>query len=736
VNVVKEKMFFFFLLLLATASTFFPKTLLLYKGSENGYGISILSKYVIPALKEAHESYDIVDVESTNLSLEGYDAVISCYYSSKMKEAGKYLEKLSFFLMNGGKLFIINNIGASVDENGNLVPLAQLNAVYNFLGISYKSGWKKIEKAENLSYDRNYITSKPTYANRGVELYNVFSKNVRIIESMKIGDVVYPLITLGPNGGICLFNFAFDDQRNAVLNFSKLISTFIVGRMEMQNRILLIGRNENIEKALNYALIPYDVSKSVVDYVQKYMAVVEMNGSLPIVSPILMRYVSAGGTLMIVGSGNESVNVTSAMVSQSVFPLPPKFKMVLNTILRVVKPYPNSKVLVWTSKSNFPLVWALNFGKGKIIFYPIALTKYKFLRGLFVQTLMSNVRNSIQSIVNSYTVFIDDFPLPSYGIKRDMITKEFGNVTDGEFYYDIWWKDIEKMGKSMNLKYTTALVTSYNGKKTWPYDFSSFLSTPDPLLEMESVEKDGYELGLHGYNHQSPIAKNWTIKNLENAYKALGTFMKVVSSEGYRPASFVAPNNLIDMNGLKALKNVFPSLKLVGTSYDGTGTFSEYGVIDGIVILPRTTAGYYPVERLLKSSIFAVMDFGTFQYFFHPDDLFSSDRNPLHENWNEMKASMKEFLYTMQNYYPWLENHYAYEAAEIFKDYFTQVPLYERSENEVEVSLPYGSVLPRFFFFRTDGNVSLDGGKILYKYPSSNLYVIEMFSRTMKIKIF
>ncbi|WP_051962887.1 DUF2194 domain-containing protein [Mesoaciditoga lauensis] len=722
-----------FVLAVLFVSVFFSNTLLLYKGSEQGYGNSILKRYVVPVLQENNENYKLVDVEATQVSFKGIDFVISCYYSSKMKDADKYLKKLSFFLMNGGKLFIINNIGASMNENGELVSTSELNAVYNFLGISYKGGWKSAN-IQNVDFDREYIHHLPIYGKRGVEFYTVFSKMVDVIESVKIDGKTYPLIMLGPRGGVSLFNFAFDSSGKAVLDFSKLISAFLIGNLSMQNRVLLIGKDENVEKALSYALIPYDISSKVNDNVQRYMAIVEINGHIPIQNALLMKYVSAGGVLMVASDGNETSNVKSAKINTSVFPLPPNFELPLYSSLKIMKPYPNSTVLVSSSQDGIPLVWSLRVGKGKIIFYPKGMLQ-KSLRGVFLQTLVSNVENSIQSIVNSYTVFIDDFPLPSYGIKRDMITKEFGDVTDGEFYYDIWWKDVEKIGKEMNLKYTTAFVTSYNAKNSWPYDFSSLLLTPYPLLEMKSIEKDGYEMGLHGYNHRSPIAQNWNLTNLENSYKALKAFVKIALGENYRPVSFVAPNNLIDDEGLKALKDVFPSLELVGTSYDATGTFSEYKIVNGVVVLPRTTAGYYPVNKLLKDSISSVMNFGTYQYFFHPDDLFSSDRNPSHESWDEMKESMKEFLSDMQNYYPWLENHYAYEAAKIFKIYLTQTPSYKRDKNEVEVSLPYNADIPRYFMFRSSGKLNIEGGKILYRYQKSNLYIIEMTSRVMIIKV-
>lgn len=710
----------------------FSNTLLLYKNSENGYGLSILKSYVIPTLNKIQEKYSLVSVESTSLSLKGYDTVISCYYSSKMRNADEYLKKLSFFLMRGGKLFIINNIGASINASGKAVSLSKLNSVYNFLGISYKGLWKE-EKMENVQYDPNYVAHKPKFGIRGVEQYYVFSKLVDVILKAKMGKYTYPLITLGPKGGLMLFNFAFDKNENLIVNMDKILSNLIIGNLKMQNKILVIGENKDVEMAFHYALIPFDVSDRVGEYVQRYMAVVEINGKIPL-SDTLMKYISAGGVVMVVGNGSESVSVNGAMVDAGVFPVPTGLNIPIFLSFNVVKPYPGSKVWI-RSSSGIPLSWSVSIGKGKLVYYPKGMM-IKPLRGLFLQILLCNVEMSIQSIVNSFTVFIDDFPLPSYGVKREMITKEFGDITDGEYYYDVWWKDIKKIGKEFNLKFTAALVTSYNGANTWPYDFSEFLSTPYPMMEMMDIEKNHYEMCLHGYNHQSPISKNWKMQNLGSAYKALKDFVKIAINENYYPVSFVAPNNLIDESGLRALKSVFPSVKLVGTSYDGTGTFSEYNVIDSVMIFPRTTAGYYPVNRLLRSALSSVMNFGTYQYFFHPDDLFAKDRNPAHESWSQMKSSMKDFLQTMKVYYPWLGNHFGYEAAKVFKDYFSQVPTYMRDSDKITIRFPISVVLPRYFMLRSSKTLNIQGGKILYKYEKPNLYIIEMDSNVMTVQVF
>jgi len=123
--------------------------------------------------------------------------------------------------------------------------------------------------------------------------------------------------------------------------------------------------------------------------------------------------------------------------------------------------------------------------------------------------------------------------------------------------------------------------------------------------------------------------------------------------ERYDPVTYVAPNNTIDFFGVRVLKRVFPSIRVIGTYYfsKDTETPNEFGLYDDLVILPRTTAGYYPVNGLLSDSVSVLMNFGTFQYFLHPDDLFSNDRNPKGEMWKKMLEDLKRFLTDMKRTY-------------------------------------------------------------------------------------
>lgn len=90
-GVIHVKKMFLVMLFLISYLTL-SRTLLLYKGSENGYGTDVLSSYIIPVLKNLYEDYDLVDVEKELPDLSEYDLVVTCYYSSKMRNAKIYLK--------------------------------------------------------------------------------------------------------------------------------------------------------------------------------------------------------------------------------------------------------------------------------------------------------------------------------------------------------------------------------------------------------------------------------------------------------------------------------------------------------------------------------------------------------------------------------------------------------------------------------------------------------------------
>ncbi len=728
---------FFIVILAIMEGVGYSKTLLLYKGSEQGYGYNILLKYVAPALKDILEDYETMDVESENFTtanLNNYDLLVTCYYTPQMRDAKKYLEKLSMFLINGGKLFIINNLGATLDSSGENHPgLYEINSVYNLLGLSYYFGWRKV-KPSRINVNENFINPTPLkFENeRDVERYKPISTFVRTLIALKDQQGnIYDMAFLSPLGGLIAYNYLFDDNGKIVLDLQKIFLNILVGNDE-EFKVLVVGQdNYELRKALDYTLFKYQWKTLVPSAMSTYDLVFHFGGSYPPMDKNLVNYVSNGGTVVIIGKGSNSSFVDYMTVSDEAFPVPANLKFIVKKNISWEKPPQNSKVLV-TSSNGEALVWSIPIGNGTVIFYPIELVS-KTYRGLLIQSALSQIKISIQPIVNSWSMHLDDFPLPAYKRKIDIITREFGDITDNEFYYNVWWPMMKELSKEFSIKYTTIFVANYNASVTWPFSFQEYTNTPEQMQALQELINSSYEIGLHGYNHIHLTQENWKQENLETVLKLYKTFLKNTLGDNYIPYVYVAPNNIIDSFGVETLLRIFPSIKVIGTSYTTTQKlFDEFEVIhEKVVVMPRTTFGYYPVENLLASSVLSLMTFGTFQYFLHPDDLFSKDRNPDGKTWKEMYNSLREFLSTMTRYYPFLRNHIASESGEILYDFLTQKPIIKKWRNILNVEIPIGHHLPRYYYLRVRGEFSIYGGRIVYSY--GNLVVIEQMENKMEI---
>ncbi|MCD6450409.1 MAG: DUF2194 domain-containing protein, partial [Thermotogaceae bacterium] len=700
------------------------KVLLLYKGSENGYGQSIFKNYVIPYLKNMNEDYELIDVEKEDLPyLNNYSLVVTVYYTPDMKDAKIYLKKMSDYLALGGKLLIINNMGAFSDKAGNNPTLEELNALFNLLGVNYSYGWKEV-KVRNYIMDRKIMEKKvEKIGKRPVENYVIFSPVVKVIQKAVTEGGTYPVGFYGKRGGILLFNHAFDENGIPIIKIGKVVEA-ILTYSENQNEVLVLGKNDNVEMAFKNAL--FVVKQKKWGDLSRFKAIIYVDGSYPVKDMELLSYVTNGGILVLVSRGN-SVAKGKAVFLKDMLNIPRDIS--IETVM-VHYYVPLADYETFLKVGNDDVGWVSKYGSGKIIYFPKELLG-KDTRGYLFNVILRNSPALISPIVNSYTVFLDDFPLPAYGVYREQIVKEFGNITDGEFYYNIWWKDIKEIAEKLNIKYTSALVTNYNVRTDF-YSFAEFLATPYPSSIVRELMNDPkIEVGLHGYNHLPPVRENWRKENLINAYKALSSFMENFF-EDFKPVSFVAPNNKIDEMGIEALKDVFPSIQLIGTDYTAKTEFSEFKIKNGVAIVPRTTSGYYPIDRLISSAVSAILNFGTFQYFIHPDDLFAADRNSEGLSWKEMKKSMEEFLTEIKAYYPWLNNHFGYEEAMAFKDYFETKPAIIYDDNKIKVILPKTAYFPRYFYLKFDGEFFIEGGKVIYK--DKGIYIIEMDNNVMEIE--
>lgn len=729
----------FLVLLVISLYTFgFGKSaLLLYKGSEQGYGYNILMRYIAPELIKLGVTYKILDVEDSNFlydEIKKFDLLVTCYYTGSMRNAKEYLKTLFDFLVYGGKVLIINNIGAVTDVSGmNHPTLRELNSVYNLLGISYTYGWKRVKPEKVLINDAFSSSFRSEFKReRDVEPFRRIGAFAEPLIQVSVQDETYEMAFISPQGGMISYSYLFDDNGNLTVDLLKILSRLVYG-MENDFKVLVVGPdNFHVRKALDYACVNYFWLSSMPEYISQFNVVIHFSDSLVLGNEQLSRYLSVGGTYVFVGRGTVRKFIKELKISPRVFPVPEGLTIPLDASVGFQEPLPGSEVLL-SGENGEPLAWSLRLGSGTIVYYPLDLVS-KTRRGLFIQTIFSSLPLYVQPIINSISIQLDDFPLPAYNRKIDMITREFGDITDNDFFYKIWWPMVKKLGRELGLKFTAVFVASYSGDTRWPYNFQEFVNTPEQKQVLLELLSEGYEIAIHGYNHIELMRNKWDEVELDNVLSMFKVFLKQIVGERYIVYSYVAPNNKIDEFGVMKLLEHFPTIRYIGTTYFDDTTISEFTVFNSsAVVVPRTVSGYYPLNRLVSLAVLSIMSLGGFQYYLHPDDLFSEDRNPEKKTWMEMYSTLRNFLTIIRQYYPFLESHFASESGELIYRFFTERPFIRVNGQRLIATLPIGWHLPRYYFLRTAGPFKLKGGKIIYSYGS--LWIVEQFENVMEVEL-
>ncbi len=368
-----------------------------------------------------------------------------------------------------------------------------------------------------------------------------------------------------------------------------------------------------------------------------------------------------------------------------------------------------------------PTIIKHTLGAGKVISLNSDQEGRKQDRGLYFAALLSGLENIPYPIVNSSTIFIDDFPAPTYPIKREPITSEF-NLDEATFYRDIWWPDMVSLANEEQLKYTAMVCFDYRNLDTPPFLFSEWEQATTTVagnkkitgdIEMENVLRRGDELGLHGYNHISLMTEQW--ENPDFMQTALLAAQKKWKAGNYGPLpkTYVPPSNDIDSLGLAAIATAFPSLEyhsslyLGDFNYGGEREFDVEPLNNHFFDFPRITSGYTldPGTQFDLQSLYLYT--GIWTHFIHPDDVYQIPddsnnssrgdyeyRNTENLNWKKTKKGekamlprFKAFLKTFKQQYPMVRYLQAKEAATITKSWRNSTYVHNNSETEYSLSV-------------------------------------------------
>ncbi len=154
--------------------------------------------------------------------------------------------------------------------------------------------------------------------------------------------------------------------------------------------------------------------------------------------------------------------------------------------------------MVSTDEYELPIMWEFNYGKGRFVVLNSDQFNNKSSRGVIcaAYSLLKDI--SIYPVINSAVFFIDDFPSPIPQGEYESITRQFGRDLQS-FYINIWWPDMRSFARKYGIKYTGAIIETYEDRVESPFDILPDVETFNYLGS--SLLGGGGEIGLHGYNH-------------------------------------------------------------------------------------------------------------------------------------------------------------------------------------------------------------------------------------------
>jgi len=290
-----------------------------------------------------------------------------------------------------------------------------------------------------------------------------------------------------------------------------------------------------------------------------------------------------------------------------------------------------------------PMLWENRVGRGRIVVNNNDAMGEKWSRGLVAAAYSLTEPAVAYPVINASVIFIDDFPSPTPEGFDPYIKKDYGVMTE-YFYTHIWFPDMLRLAQKHKVKYSGIIIESYNDQVNPTFE-------PEPLFITERMKyfgtlflNEGYEIGLHGYNHQSLVLPDfdygdelpynkWPAE--ENMISALRECVRYQEElfPGNIMKTYVPPSNVLSKEGRAVLKNNFPDINLIsGLLIDDIfGLEDDFGMgEDGLINLPRISSGFSPIDDQDEKPFWAMLSEISMHFvnshFIHPDDPMDPDR--------------------------------------------------------------------------------------------------------------
>lgn len=402
-------------------------------------------------------------------------------------------------------------------------------------------------------------------------------------------------------------------------------------------------------------------------------------------------------------------------------------------------------ILLAESLEGIPLLWKREYGKGQFMVFNGDQLRLKNSRGMIAGAVSMMQPDFMYPIFNSKIFYIDDFPAPIVKGINPSIHREYG-VDVPTFFREIWWPDMLKAANRYNVKYTAAVIQTYNDEVEAPFSKPVDEEWHQLISFGREVIKSGGEVGIHGYNHQSlqtnkPIAdylgyKVWeSQEDMEVSIKEVNRYLKT-AFPNYKVMSYVPPSNVLGReDGRKAVKNAWPELTVIASLYDtdddNRAYVQEYELSeDGVIEMPRVTSGYFetPYYRWLEAN--TITSIGVFSHFLHPDDLLDVHRGR-EQSWEKLYEDFSNYLERLNKTHPWMRDITSTEAGlDMVMALYTHVHVTkdaDRIRGQVE---NYRDSL--YYVLRTERKIAKQENCTVQKI-GENTYLVTVFSSTFSI---
>lgn len=704
-------------------------------------------------------------------------AIISWFRGPSMRNAEAYLTFLDRMFEEGKKVIVIDNLGAYQDRaTGDYMQPLRLNSTLARLGVMYHGDWTQDGDLLEIAYkDPGMVEFQGKQSVKDSAFFYRFIPSDREMDtwlSIQRTDKEYapsPIIVTNRNGGFALSRYIYridNGKVNLLLNMEKYLKQALFPS-PVKQKIAILAESNN-DKALTVLDFTESVlRRSKIDY--QIISTRDFRGMVPLdltsftavglilssdngLDPaILDQYLKDGGSIVSLIDGRYDKIAPYLGIKEQRREIRDstgfRFKSGFITGEEIILedrtiewspgwgiPQDDAKILATDYSKRVPLLWKVKVNNGDALVWNWG----GFVSGEFLGYILESFIY-IQPVGVAATpalsiMYIDDWPLPMYNVIRKPM-----EITDTEFYTDVWWGEIKELLSDWNQPYTSYIIFNYNATIKPPFETGEFFvarGNAPTQIAYEHID-NGIELGLHGYNHVSPTFQKseinafvWSSREeLEVGFNhARNEWIRLIG-EYSLPRTYVAPHNIISSEGLEVLHKVFPSIKAVSTLRAGEEEdeipydFGPHPDFPDIYMMPRMTSGYPFLPETKIGIISGIVGPGLWSHFVHPDDVFDPFRS--HENrWEELMIEFNSMFEFIRTNYPWLRPTNAYDGYRAMVEFDDIGVDFRFVGDDLHVKTSAAGLI---FRMRFEGKKikSITGGTLLYSYKSMDAAVIQ-----------